>query len=66
VDFDWHSDVCHGEDYFRRWHAYKENSGTLFVHKATRNFDLINWLLEADPIEISALGELTETLHKNL
>ena len=58
VDFHWYLDVYHGADYFRRWHAYKENSGTLWVHKATHHFDLINWLLEADPIEISALGEL--------
>src|SRR3712207_2273177 len=23
----------HGADYFRRWHAYRRNSGTLWVHK---------------------------------
>lgn len=58
VDFHWYLDVYHGADYFRRWHAYKESSGTLFVHKATHHFDLVNWYLEADPVEVSARGEL--------
>lgn len=58
VDFHWYLDVQHGADYFRRWHAYKENSGSLWVHKATHHFDLINWALEADPVEVTAFGEL--------
>jgi predicted dehydrogenase len=58
VDFHWYLDVRHGADYFRRWHAYKENSGSLWVHKATHHFDLINWALEADPVEVTAFGEL--------
>ncbi len=58
VDFHWYLDIYHGADYFRRWHAYKENSGTLFVHKATHHFDMINWFLEADPVEVSAFGTL--------
>ncbi|MGH9881029.1 MAG: Gfo/Idh/MocA family protein, partial [Pyrinomonadaceae bacterium] len=58
VDFSWYLDTRHGADYFRRWHAYKASSGSLFVHKATHHFDLINWYLEADPVEVSALGQL--------
>jgi predicted dehydrogenase len=58
VDFHWYLDTRHGADYFRRWHAYRENSGTLFVHKATHHFDLVNWYLEADPVEVFAHGEL--------
>ncbi len=58
VDFHWYLDVRHGADYFRRWHAYKENSGSLWVHKATHHFDMINWALEADPVEVTAFGEL--------
>jgi predicted dehydrogenase len=58
VDFHWYLDTTHGADYFRRWHAYKENSGSLFVHKATHHFDLVNWYLDADPVEVSALGQL--------
>ena len=29
------------------------------MHKATHHFDLINWWLDADPVEVSALGELS-------
>jgi predicted dehydrogenase len=28
------------------------------VHKSTHHFDLINWWLDADPAEVSALGSL--------
>jgi predicted dehydrogenase len=58
VDFHWYLDTSHGADYFRRWHAYRANSGTLWVHKATHHFDLINWYLEADPVEVGAYAAL--------
>lgn len=58
VDFHWYLDVEHGADYFRRWHAFVAHSGSLFVHKATHHFDLLNWYLESDPAEVFARGEL--------
>jgi predicted dehydrogenase len=58
VDFSWFLDVQHGADYFRRWHRLKSRGGSLWVHKATHHFDLINWWLGADPVEVSAYGEL--------
>ena len=58
VSFDWYLDTQHGADYFRRWHHLRKNSGTLLVHKATHHFDLINWWLAADPVEVSAQGKL--------
>ncbi len=58
VDFAWYLDVYHGADYFRRWHAYKNGGGSLWVHKATHHFDLINWWLGADPVEVVANGQL--------
>jgi predicted dehydrogenase len=58
VDFNWYLDVQHGADYFRRWHRLKSRGGSLWVHKATHHFDLINWWLDADPVEVSAYGEL--------
>ena len=58
VDFHWYLDNRHGADYFRRWHAYRKNSGTLWVHKSTHHFDLVNWYLGADPVEVSANGAL--------
>lgn len=58
VDFHWYLDVEHGADYFRRWHAFEAHSGTLFVHKATHHFDLLNWYLASDPKEVFARGAL--------
>ena len=58
VDFAWYLDVYHGADYFRRWHAYKNGGGSLWVHKATHHFDLVNWWLGADPVEVVANGQL--------
>jgi predicted dehydrogenase len=58
VDFHWYLDVHHGADYFRRWHRLKEKSGTLWVHKATHHFDLLNWWIESDPSEVYATGAL--------
>jgi predicted dehydrogenase len=58
MDFHWYLDTKHGADYFRRWHAYEKNSGSLFVHKATHHFDLMNWYLASDPEEVVAHGSL--------
>ena len=58
VDFHWYLDTSHGADYFRRWHALFAHSGSLFVHKATHHFDLLNWYLESDPREVFARGAL--------
>jgi predicted dehydrogenase len=58
VDFGWYLDVFHGADYFRRWHRLKSKGGSLWVHKATHHFDLINWYLAADPVEVTAYADL--------
>ncbi len=56
VHFQWMLDTVHGADYFRRWHRQKENSGSLLVHKSTHHFDLMNWILEQDPVSVNAFG----------
>jgi predicted dehydrogenase len=58
TDFSWYLDVYHGADYFRRWHRLKNRSGSLLVHKATHHFDLMNWWLGADPVEVIANADL--------
>ena len=58
VDFSWYLDVYHGADYFRRWHRLRNRSGSLWVHKASHHFDLMNWWLAADPVEVTANGYL--------
>ncbi|OFX67504.1 MAG: 4,5-dihydroxyphthalate dehydrogenase [Bacteroidetes bacterium GWC1_47_7] len=58
VDFHWYLDTSHGADYFRRWHRLVEKSGSLWVHKASHHFDLLNWWIDSDPESVYALGEL--------
>jgi predicted dehydrogenase len=58
VDFAWYLDTRHGADYFRRWHRLRAKGGSLWVHKATHHFDLINWWLGADPVVVSAVQSL--------
>ncbi len=58
VDFNWYLNVYHGASYFRRWHGIRSKSGTLLVHKATHHFDLLNWWLDSDPVEVMAYGSL--------
>ena len=58
VDFHWYLDIHHGADYFRRWHRLRENSGSLWVHKASHHFDLLNWWIDSDPTEVFAYGGL--------
>lgn len=58
VDFHWYLNTYHGASYFRRWHGERDKSGTLLVHKATHHFDLLNWLIDSDPVEVVAYGDL--------
>ncbi|GAA2336832.1 Gfo/Idh/MocA family oxidoreductase [Dactylosporangium salmoneum] len=58
VHFEWLLDVRHGADYFRRWHRDKADSGGLLVHKAGHHFDLVNWWLAEEPIQVYAQGRL--------
>ena len=58
IDFSWYLDVFHGADYFRRWHRLKSRGGSLWVHKSTHHFDLVNWWIGADPVEVAASSSL--------
>ncbi|MEL0455474.1 Gfo/Idh/MocA family oxidoreductase [Flavobacteriaceae bacterium SZ-1-7] len=58
VDFHWYLNTYHGASYFRRWHGQRESGGTLWVHKATHHFDLLNWWIDSDPSEVFAYGDL--------
>jgi predicted dehydrogenase len=58
VDFHWYLDTQHGADYFRRWHAFEQHSGSLFIHKASHHFDLLHWYLESEPEEVFATAAL--------
>ena len=43
---------------FRRWHRLVERSGSLWVHKASHHFDLLNWWIDSEPETVFALGSL--------
>jgi predicted dehydrogenase len=58
VDFHWYLDTSHGADYFRRWHRKRAFSGSLWVHKASHHFDLLNWWIDSEPEEVFAYGNL--------
>ena len=58
VDFNWILNTYHGASYFRRWHGLRQCGGSLWIHKATHHFDLVNWWLDSDPAEVFAFGDL--------
>jgi predicted dehydrogenase len=57
IDYHEYLDTQHGASYFRRWHGKIKYSGSLLVHKSSHHFDLINWLLSADPVHVQAMGK---------
>lgn len=57
IEYHEYLDTQHGASYFRRWHGKIKYSGSLLVHKSSHHFDLINWLLDADPVEVQAIGK---------
>ena len=56
IHYEYVLNTQHGGDYFKRWHRFMKNSGGMMVHKATHHFDIINWLLQDDPVSVSAQG----------
>ncbi|WP_163715451.1 Gfo/Idh/MocA family protein [Mangrovibacterium lignilyticum] len=65
VDFHWYLNTYHGASYFRRWHGERDKGGTLLLHKATHHFDLLNWWIDSDPMEVVAFGSLEHYGHNN-
>ncbi len=49
-------DYSHGGDYFHRWHSDFPQSAGLMNHKCCHNLDILNWILDDDPVEVSAGG----------
>ncbi len=58
VDFHWNIDHAHQIRYMQRWHGESQRGGTLWVHKNTHYFDMINWFLDSDPVEVYAKDSL--------
>lgn len=58
IDLNWYLNTYHGASYFRRWHGETDKSGTLLLHKSAHHFDLLNWFIGSDPVEVHAYGGL--------
>jgi len=58
VDFQWFLSHGHLQQYMQRWHGHVENGGSLWVHKASHHFDLVNWWVDSEPVEVFAMGSL--------
>jgi predicted dehydrogenase len=46
----------HGGDYFHRWHSDFSKSAGLLTHKCCHHLDVLSWILDDDPVEVSAWG----------
>ncbi len=49
-------DYSHGGDYFHRWHSDFSKSAGLMSHKCCHHLDIICWILNDEPVEVSAMG----------
>lgn len=46
----------HGGDYFHRWHSDFSKSAGLMNHKCCHHIDILCWIINDDPIEVSSWG----------
>lgn len=58
VEFTYNLDTFHGSSYFYRWNRSRGFSGGLNIHKCCHHFDLMNWFLDDQPVEVFARGGL--------
>lgn len=65
IDFNWYLNTYHGASYFRRWHGLRAKGGTLLCHKSAHHFDLLNWWIDSEPVEVHAYGSLEHYGHNN-
>jgi predicted dehydrogenase len=58
ADFHWNISHGHLQQYMMRWHGESNRGGTLWVHKSTHHFDMANWFLNSEPVQVQAFGTL--------
>ncbi len=58
IEYQERLNTSHGASYYRRWNGKMKYSGSLLLHKASHHFDLVNWLLDSDPVDVQANGKL--------
>jgi predicted dehydrogenase len=49
-------DPRHAGSFYRRWQRFSRNNGGLLNAKCCHDLDLMNWILDADPVEVFATG----------
>lgn len=47
-----------GYAFFHDWHRTKAKSQSLLLQKSTHSLDILNWLIDAEPIQVAGLGGL--------
>ena len=65
IEYQERLNTSHGASYFRRWNGKMKYSGSLLLHKASHHFDLVNWLLDSEPLDVQAIGKLAFYGHNN-
>ena len=58
VDFHWNIHHSHLQQYMMRWHGETKMGGSLWVHKSTHHFDMVNWFINSEPEEVQAFSTL--------
>ncbi|MBM4046829.1 MAG: Gfo/Idh/MocA family oxidoreductase [Planctomycetes bacterium] len=48
-----------GKTYMARWNRFKKFGGGLFVHKGSHDLDVVNWLMGAKPVRVSAFANVS-------
>ena len=56
VSYNYSLNRWHGGDYFKRWHRFMDISQGMLVHKSTHHFDVLSWIIDEEPIKVSAIG----------
>ncbi|CAG9620944.1 Gfo/Idh/MocA family protein [Sutcliffiella rhizosphaerae] len=58
IELNWMLDTYHGASYFKRWNRSRQYSGGLSIHKSSHHFDLVNWWIDQNPVEVFSFGNL--------
>ena len=56
INYEYTLNRWHGGDYMKRWHGMMEISQGMLLHKSTHHFDVVNWLLNDEPVKVNAMG----------
>ncbi|MFC6347131.1 Gfo/Idh/MocA family protein [Vagococcus carniphilus] len=47
-----------GYAFFHDWHRTKEKSQSLLLQKSSHSLDILNWMIDSEPIQVAGLGGL--------